>query len=124
MLQPRRKQRGPFRQIELSRIIPPRTARRTIVFAKLNALLRREGLYSSHLNKWREQRDRAIRQALAPQKRGRKVDPQAAEMERLRQENERLKARLEQAEMIIDVQKKLVTLFGTEPNPTPSDEGR
>lgn len=91
---------------------------------QLGALLRREGLYSSHLNKWREQRDRAIRQALAPQKRGRKVDPQAAEMERLRQENERLKARLEQAEMIIDVQKKLVTLFGTEPSPTPSDEGR
>lgn len=91
---------------------------------QLGALLRREGLYSSHLNKWRAQRDRAIRQALAPQKRGRKVDPQAAELERLRQENERLQARLQQAELIIDVQKKLVTLFGTEPSPTPSDEGR
>ena len=46
-----------------------------------------------------------------------------AELERLRQENERLKARLEQAELIIDVQKKLVRLFG-EASPTPSDEGR
>ena len=72
---------------------------------QLGALLRREGLYSSHLDKWRKQRDHALRQALAPQKRGRKVDPQAAELERLRQENERLKARLEQAELIIDVQK-------------------
>lgn len=90
---------------------------------QLGALLRREGLYSSHLDKWRKQRDRAIRQALAPQPRGRKVDPQAAELERLRQENERLKARLLQAEMIIDVQKKLVTLFGTEPSLTPNDEG-
>jgi transposase-like protein len=91
---------------------------------QVGALLRREGLYSSHLNKWREQRDRAIRQAQAPQKRGRKVDLQADELERLRQENERLKARLEQAETIIDVQKKLVTLFGTAASPTPSDEGR
>jgi transposase-like protein len=86
--------------------------------------LRREGLYSSHLDKWRKQRERGIRQALVPQKRGRKVDPQAVELERLRQENERLTVRLQQAEMIIDVQKKLVTLFGTELNPTPSDEGR
>ena len=67
---------------------------------------------------------RAIRQVLAPQKRGRKVDPQAAALERLRQENERLKARLEQAETIIDVQNKLVTLFGTEASPTSSDEER
>src|SRR5688572_28035316 len=46
---------------------------------QLGALLRRQGLYSSHLDKWRKQRSRAIRQALAPQNRGRKVDPQAAE---------------------------------------------
>src|SRR5687768_6135208 len=80
---------------------------------QLGALLRREGLYSSHLDKWRKQRARAIRQALAPQKRGRKVDPQAVEITRLWQENERLQARFQQAETIIDVQKKLVTLFGT-----------
>jgi transposase len=91
---------------------------------QLGALLRREGLYSSHLDKWRQQRDRAIRQALAPQKRGRQVDPQADELERLRQENERLQARLQQAETIIDVQKKLAALFGTEPSPTPSDARR
>lgn len=91
---------------------------------QVGALLRREGLYASHLDKWRQHRDRAIHQALTPQKRGRKVDRQANELDRLRQENERLQARLRQAETIIDVQKKLVTLFGTEPSPTPSDEGR
>jgi hypothetical protein len=42
----------------------------------------------------------------------------------LRQENERLQARLQQAETIIDVQKKLAALFGTEPSPTPSDARR
>ena len=72
---------------------------------ELGALLRREGLYGSHLSKWRAQREQALREALAPQKRGRKVDAQAAELDRLRQENQRLQARLEQAETIIAVQK-------------------
>jgi len=75
-------------------------------------LLRREGLYTSHLDKWRRQRDRGALQALAPQKRGPKVDPQAAEIARLRRENERLQARLQQAETIIEVQKKLSALLG------------
>ena len=52
---------------------------------QIGALLRREGLYASHLEKWRQQRDQAARAALAPHKRGRKVDPQAAEIELLRQ---------------------------------------
>lgn len=64
----------------------------------VGALLRREGLYSSHLDKWHLHRQRGVLQALAPQKRGPKVDPQAAEIIRLRRENERLQARLEQAE--------------------------
>src|SRR5438270_10092892 len=50
---------------------------------QIGALLRREGLYSSHLEKWRHQRDQAMQAALARQKPGRKVDPQAAEIERL-----------------------------------------
>jgi len=49
---------------------------------------------------------------LAPRRRGRKPDPQAAELAQLRRENERLKRRLEQAEAIIDAQKKLAQLFG------------
>jgi transposase-like protein len=79
---------------------------------EIGALLRREGLYRSHLAKWREQRRAGGVLGLEPQKRGPKVDAQAAEVARLLRENERLQARLQQAETIIDVQKKLSTLLG------------
>jgi transposase-like protein len=75
------------------------------------ALLRREGLYSSHLSKWRRQREAGQMNGLAPRQRGPKPDPQAAELTQLRRENERLKRKLEQAEVIIDAQKKLAQLF-------------
>jgi transposase len=75
-------------------------------------LLRREGLYSSHLTTWRRQRDRGQLAGLTPKKRGRKPEPQAAELARLQRENEQLKARLEQAETIIEVQKKLSQMLG------------
>ena len=79
------------------------------------ALLRREGLYSSHLTTWRRQRDRGLIQALSPKKRGRKrKDELEREVARLQRENARLQASLEQAEMIIDVQKKLSKLLGLE----------
>lgn len=71
------------------------------------ALLRREGLYSSHLSDWRKQRQRGQLQALRPQKRGRKPDETAAAMAALRRENERLQAQLSQANLIISAQKKL-----------------
>ena len=77
----------------------------------IGALLRREGLYSSHLTSWRRQRAADQLQGLRPKKRGRQPDPQAAELTRLQRENERLKARLEQAETIIEVQKKLCRLL-------------
>ena len=88
----------------------------------IGALLRREGLYSSHLDKWRKQRDRGALVGLGGQKRGRKPDPQAAEIARLERENERLRSRLEQAEQIIDVQKKLAELLGTMSVKTPNSE--
>ena len=82
---------------------------------QIGALLRREGLYSSHLTTWRRQRDRGLIQALSPKKRGRKrKDELEREVVRLQRENARLQARLEQAEMIIDVQKKLSKLLGLE----------
>ena len=80
---------------------------------QIGALLRREGLYSSNLDKWRKQRDRGALEGLHGQKRGRKPDPQAAEIGRLQRENEQLRSRLERAEHIIDVQKKLAQLLGT-----------
>jgi transposase-like protein len=76
----------------------------------LGELLRREGLYSSHLSTWRRQRDEGALAGLAPKRRGRKPKPKnpfADENEQLRRENQRLKEKLRQAELIIDVQKKV-----------------
>lgn len=86
------------------------------------ALLRREGLYSSHLTSWRRQRERGELDGLAPQKRGPKPDPQAVELTRLQGENERLRERLRQAELIIDVQKKVAQMLGVAIGETQPDE--
>jgi transposase-like protein len=91
----------------------------------LGALLRREGLYASNLNTWRQQRERGVLSALAPKKRGRKEsgrDPLITENEKLRKENERLTNRLRQAEIIIDVQKKVSQILGI-PLATPEEGG-
>lgn len=91
---------------------------------EIGALLRREGIYSSHLSTWRRQRAAAERAALEPQKRGRKADPVLAEarhLEMLTRENERLRRKLAQAELIIDVQKKVATLLDLSMAPAPSD---
>ncbi len=77
---------------------------------QLGELLRREGLYSSHLNAWRRQRDEGVLAGLAPKRRGRKAkhkNPLADEVARLQRENRRLTEKLRQAELIIDVQKKV-----------------
>jgi transposase-like protein len=79
---------------------------------EIGALLRREGLYSSHLTTWRRQRERGELEGLSPQKRGPRVDPQAAELARLQRENERLRERLRKAELIIEVQKKVSQILG------------
>lgn len=91
----------------------------------LGALLRREGLYASNLNTWRHQRERGILSGLTPKKRGRKEivrDPLVGEIEKLRKENERLANRLRQAEIIIDVQKKVSQILGI-PLATPGEGG-
>ncbi len=77
----------------------------------VGALLRREGLYSSHLSNWRRQRD----EGLAPRKRGRKTEPATADrrvIAKLVKENERLQRQLKKAHTIIDVQKKLSEILG------------
>lgn len=79
---------------------------------EIGALLRREGLYSSHLDKWRKQQEQGDLAGANAQRRGRKPDPQAAELARLQRENEQMRARLERAEQIIEVQKKLAHLLG------------
>ena len=75
------------------------------------ALLRREGLYSSHLTHWRQQRESGALAALTAKKRGPKVDPQAEALARLRRENAKLQAKLARADLIIDAQKKLLVLL-------------
>src|SRR5215211_4269652 len=79
---------------------------------EIGALLRREGIYSSYLTTWRRQREAGELDGLAPQKRGPKLNPQAMELAKLRRENERLQERLHQAELIINVQKKVAQMFG------------
>lgn len=88
---------------------------------EIGALLRREGLYSSLLSRWRRQREAGAEEALTPKKRGRKarpVDPQARRVAELERENARLREKLEKAETIIEVQKKLSRLLGSDPKGT------
>lgn len=79
---------------------------------EVGALLRREGLYSSLVSKWREQRERGSLTGLSGHRRGPKVDPNASELARLQRENKRLQEKLERAELIIEVQKKVARLLG------------
>ena len=88
---------------------------------EVGALLHREGLYSSLISKWREQREQGSLNGLGWQRRGPKVDPNAAELARLQRENKRLKEQLARAELIIDVQKKVARLIGETPAP-PNEE--
>ena len=97
---------------------------------ELGQLLRREGLYSSLLGTWRRQRDEGSLAGLVPKRRGRKAkrrDPLAKELAKLHRENRRLAERLRQAEMNIDVQKKVsemlaIPLKNTSPLASPEDE--
>lgn len=89
---------------------------------QIGALLRREGLYSSHLTEWRVARERGDL-AGETKPRGPKpkpVDPHEARVRELERENARLEARLKRAEAIIDLQKKVAELLGT---PLPSPDG-
>ena len=89
----------------------------------IGALLRREGLYSSHLTTWRQERAAGIDQAFS-KKRGPKVrrNAVAEENAKLRRQNERLTEELRKAHLIIDVQKKVAALLGrTMPEIDPED---
>ena len=82
---------------------------------ELGALLRREGLYSSSLALWRHQRQQGILTGLTPRTRGRKPNRQSqlvAENEQLKRQNQKLSKRLQQAEIIIEFQKKLAEALG------------
>jgi transposase len=89
------------------------------------AILRREGLYSSTLTDWRRQRDAGAFEALKPQRRGPRpmlAQPADADLDQLRRENARLRQRLEHAEAIIGIQKKVAALLGMPMATTERDE--
>jgi transposase len=89
----------------------------------IGALLRHEGLYSSHLVTWRRERAGGILEALTPHKRGPKSKrhPLEEENQKLRRQNELLTEELRKAEIVIDVQKKVGALLGR-PMGTPDPE--
>jgi transposase-like protein len=91
---------------------------------QVGALLRREGLYSSHLTEWRRLRTRGALEALAAKKRGRKPtrDARDRELARFVRENARLRRKLAQAEAVIEVQKKLSEILGIPLTPPGRDE--
>jgi transposase len=87
----------------------------TIDRGAVGRILRREGLYTSHLASWRKMRDRAERTALEPRKRGPKASPKhplQAEYDKLKRENAQLNRKLRRAELIIDFQKKVSQILG------------
>ncbi len=88
----------------------------------IGALLRREGLYSSQLVAWRRRRDELAKAGLKASKRGPKAKATDPRVKRLERENERLKRRIEEAETIIDFQKKLSKLLGIPLKPQNSEE--
>lgn len=106
-------QRRRFTAVEKLRVL--READGCTKPGELSALLRREGLYSSHLSAWREARRRGELVGLAPRARGpraKPVDPRERRLAEQAREIERLQARLERAEGLIEVQKKVSQLLG------------
>ena len=81
---------------------------------EVGALMRREGVYSSSLSTWRRQREAADLAALAPQKRGPKIDParvDALQIAQLTSERDKLRVELDKAQLVIEVQKKVAALL-------------
>ena len=91
----------------------------------MGALLRREGLYSSHLTTWRKQREKGELDGLTPKKRGREakhINPLTRKVGELETENRRLQKQLDKAETIISFQKKLSEMLGISLDQKENDE--
>jgi transposase len=92
---------------------------------QIGALLRREGLYSSHLTIWRAARKRGELAGLEPKKRGPKaapINPMAVELAASRRENAALKAENAKLQLICEAQKKISQLLGLTLPPTPKSD--
>jgi transposase len=100
-----------------------READRCTTAGAIGALLRREGLYSSHLTTWRAARDRGELEGLAPKKRGPKApppEPMAKKIAEQEREIGKWRKRAERAEALVEVQKKVAALLGTPFDSEPS----
>lgn len=92
---------------------------------ELGALLRREGLYSSHLTEWRKQAERGELAGLSPKKRGPKakpVDPRDKKIAQLERELKKLSRRAQRAEALVELQKKVSEMLGIALPTPPADE--
>ena len=100
-------------------------AQRCTESGQIGALLRREGLFSSTLTQWRRQYQSGALQGLKDDKRGRRRtrDARDQELECLRRDNERLSKKLNQAELIIDIRKKVAAILGNPIETSPNSEG-
>jgi len=100
-----------------------READRCTTAGAIGALLRREGLYSSHLTTWRAARDRGELEGLAPKKRGPKApppDPRDKKIAEQEREIGKWRKRAERAEALVEVQKKVAALLGNPFDSEPS----
>lgn len=96
-----------------------REAKRCVEFGAIEAMLRRRGLYSSHLTNWRQAEARGELREGSERKRGpvpKVYDPRDREIEELKRQNAKLSARAERAEKLVELQKKVAELLG-EPLP-------
>lgn len=121
---PERPTRRAFTAEYKLRIVREADAARTSgVAGAVGELLRREGIFSSHLTDWRQLRDAGELAGLAPKQRGRKAhkNPLADENAKLTRELERMKRELDKANTVIDVQRKVAALLG-ETLPVPTEE--
>ena len=92
---------------------------------QIGQLLRREGLYASHLTKWRQQRQEGALKSLSNNTRGGKPKAEplmANRIDELEKKNEELRRKLKQAEAVIGVQKKISELFGITVESLPMNE--
>ena len=89
---------------------------------EVGALLRREGLYSSHLTHWRQQRERGALAGMRARKRGPTRQPIDPRVKQLETENARLARKLQRAETIITLQKKVAEILGIPLKPLDIDE--
>ena len=108
-----RAQRSKFSSADKRRIL--NAADRCTKPGEVGALMRREGVYSSSLSTWRRQREAAELAAVAPQKRGPKIDPARApalQLAQITRERDSLREQLRKAQLVIDVQKKVAALLG------------